>query len=70
MSQEIWELWVEGYCGLVCPFPRLTAMRMDPKLAEFYTSDEIVKMIQEEQAYNRKKADARHKLQKLLEAKE
>jgi hypothetical protein len=29
---RLMELWLEGFGGLVCPFPRLEAMRSRPEL--------------------------------------
>ncbi len=59
MHPEKWKLYLEAFCGLVVPFPRLAVLRARPDLIT--DLDEYMKMQNAEREYYRRKAEAAEK---------
>ena len=53
------ELYIEAFCGLVCPFPRLNVIGLLSK-------EELEEQLGKKAAYDKRKADAKAVLYKRL----
>jgi hypothetical protein len=56
------ELYVEAFCGLVCPFPRLS-------VAHLLSPEELKEQLARRRAYNNRKMDALNKWYKRRDRK-
>ncbi len=71
MPQEIWDAYIAGYGGLVCPFPRLEEIRarMKEPAGEFEVNEinwkEYGELLQKELDYYSAKTEAKLKFQML-----
>ncbi len=63
MNQEAWDLYVEAFCGLVIPFPRLATMYKFPSLV--VDQEEFKRLREEEKKYWEKKRLAAEKWYQL-----
>lgn len=69
------ELYVEAFCGLVCPFPRLTAFRQNPEIlfgkeyAAWYY-EQICADLEREKEYFERKNQATLMYYRYIKAKE
>lgn len=52
------ELYLEAYCGLVIPFPRLSALRSRPDLIPYF-KEEYEDLLAKEREFLRKKEEAK-----------
>lgn len=60
MSESLVTLYIDAFCGLVCPFPRLDAMRRNLQYA-FDNPEEYGRLLSEERAYYERRDEAARK---------
>ena len=63
MSEQLFQLWLDGFCGLVVPFPRLETMRRNPHLVTDW--DEYKDLERQSKEYWDKKHKAQSEFFKL-----
>ena len=53
------ELWVEGFCGLLCPFPRLMSLRRNIDELSVGALEELAELQKTEMQYYLRRSQAR-----------